>query len=246
MNVTIFVEDDKANTQPEVLKVYKNGIAAELATIFKGDQVRTANVFEPECGLTKEVLDDTDVLLWWGHRFHDRVPDGVSKRVTDAVLSGMGFIALHSAHYSKPFKTLMGTTCSLRWRDDDFERLWITSPSHPIAKGLPEYIELGEEEMYGEYFDIPMPDEIVAMGWFRGGEVFRSVCTFRRGLGRAVYFQPGHETNPTYLNKDIRKMIHNTAVWAAAGVRAAEPTGSRHCKVPPESENKSSDKNFER
>lgn len=234
MNVTIFVEDDKTNTQPEVLQVYQDGIAAELATIFKSGKVRTVSAFEPECGLTKEVLDDTDVLLWWGHRFHGMVSDEVSKRVTDAVLSGMGFIAMHSAHYSKPFKALMGTTCSLRWRDDDFERLWICSPSHPIAKGLPEYIELEEEEMYGEFFDIPTPDDLIGIGWFRGGEVFRSVCAFRRGLGKVVYIQPGHETNPTYKNKDIRKLIHNAASWAAADVRAAVSTGSRHCPVPPE------------
>ncbi|HOP10717.1 MAG TPA: ThuA domain-containing protein [Oscillospiraceae bacterium] len=232
MNVTIFVEDDKANTQPEVLEVYKDGIAAELATIFKSGKVRTVSSFEPECGLTQEVLDDTDVLLWWGHRFHGNVPDEVAKRVVNAVLSGMGLIALHSSHYSKPFKTLMGTTCSLRWREGDFERLWITSPSHPIAKGLPDYIELEKEEMYGEYFDIPAPDEIVGMGWFRGGEVFRSVCAFRRGLGKVVYIQPGHETNPTYKNKNIRKLIHNAASWAAEGTRAAAPTGSRHCPVP--------------
>lgn len=234
MNVTIFVEDDKANTQPEVLEVYKDGIAAELATIFKGGKVRTVSSFEPECGLTQGVLDDTDVLLWWGHRFHGNVPDEVAKRVVNAVLSGMGFIAMHSAHYSKPFKALMGTTCSLRWREGDFERLWITSPSHPIAKGLPDYIELEKEEMYGEYFDIPAPDEIIGMGWFRGGEVFRSVCAFRRGLGKVVYIQPGHETNPTYKNKDIRKLIHNAASWAAADVRANAPTGSRHCPNPPE------------
>ena len=235
MNVTIFVEDDKANTQPEVLKVYQDGIAAELATLFQGDKVRIANVFVPECGLTKEVLDDTDILLWWGHRFHEKVSDEVTKRVTDAVMTGMGLLVLHSGHFSKPFRALMGTTCALRWREGDFERLWITSPSHPIAKGLPDCIELEKEEMYGEYFDIPAPDEIIAMGWFRGGEVFRSVCAFRRGLGKVVYIQPGHETNPTYQNKDIRKLIHNAASWAAADTRADAPTGSRHCEVPPES-----------
>ena len=234
MNVTIFVEDDKANTQPEVLEVYKDGIAAELATIFEGGKVRTVSAFEPECGLTKEVLDDTDVLLWWGHRFHGMVSDEVSKRVTDAVLAGMGLIVLHSGHFSKPFRALMGTTCALRWREGDFERLWITSPSHPIAKGLPDYIELEKEEMYGEFFDIPTPDDLVGIGWFRGGEVFRSVCSFLLGLGKVVYIQPGHETNPTYKNKDIRMLIHNAAEWAAADTRAAAPTGSRHCPVGPE------------
>ena len=215
MNVTIFVEDDKANTQPEVLQVYQDGIAAELATIFKGGKVRTVSAFEPECGLTKEVLDDTDVLLWWGHRFHGMVSDEVSKRVTDAVLSGMGFIAMHSAHYSKPFKALMGTTCSLRWRDDDFERLWICSPSHPIAKGLPEYIELEEEEMYGEFFDIPKPDALVFMSWFQGGEVFRSGVAYHRGKGKVFYFRPGHETFPIFYQPEIKQVITNAVRWAA-------------------------------
>lgn len=123
--------------------------------------MRTATLNDPDCGLPPEVLENTDVLIWWGHKAHDEVPDELVERVHDRVLRGMGFIALHSAHFSKPFKRLMGTSCALHWRDGDFERLWTVNPAHPIAKGIGEYVEIPVEEMYGESFDIPEPDELV-------------------------------------------------------------------------------------
>ncbi len=127
----------------------------------------------------------------------------------------MGFIALHSAHFAKPFKLLMGTSCSLRWRDNEYERVWCVNPGHPIAGGIPPYFELENEEMYGEFFDIPQPESLVFTGWFRSGEVFRSGCCWTRGLGRVFYFQPGHETNPTYHNPIIQRIICNAVRWAA-------------------------------
>lgn len=162
-----------------------------------------------ECGLTEEVLRETDVLLWWGHMAHELVPDEVAVRVADHVLKGMGIIFLHSAHMSKPMHLLLGTSCTLRWRNDDTERLWCCNPTHPIARGVPDCIYLEKEEMYGEHFDIPTPDELVFLANFEGGEVFRSGCIWNRGYGRVFFFQPGHETNPSYLHPDIRKIIRN-------------------------------------
>lgn len=172
-----------------------------------------------ECGLTREVLDDTDVLLWWAHIAHGQVPDEIAFRVREYVWKGMGVIFLHSAHESKPMQLLLGTSGSLRWREGDFCRVWTSSPSHPIARGIPEYIELEEEEMYGEAFDIPQPEEQVFISWYSGGEVFRSGCTWRRGYGKIFYFQPGHETNRSYYNESVRQVIRNAVHWAAPGLR---------------------------
>ena len=178
-------------------------------------EVKTATLDEPEHGLTDEVLDNTDVLIWWAHKAHNEVQDDVVEKVHKKVLKGMGLIVLHSGHHSKIFKKLMGTSCNLKWREaNDNERLWVTDPAHPIVEGIGEYIELENEEMYGEFFDIPAPDALVFIGWFKGGEVFRSGCCFNRGYGRIFYFQPGHETYPTYYNKDIQKVIINAAKWA--------------------------------
>ena len=168
------------------------------------------------------VVDNTDVLIWWGHMAHDDVPDEVAKKVQEAVLRGMGFIALHSAHLSKPFRLLMGTSCTLRWRDNDRERLWVAAPSHPIAEGLPPYIELAHEEMYGEFFDIPKPDETVLIGWFQGGEVFRSGAVWNRGYGKVFYFQPGHEEYPTYHDPNVQRILLNAVRWAAPKTRRDE------------------------
>src|SRR6185503_4900387 len=110
------------------------------------------------------------------------------------VLDGMGLVVLHSGHFSKPFIRLMGTSCSLRWRESaDRELVWTVHPSHPIAAGIPAVIPLAEHEMYGEFFDIPVPDELIFVSSFSGGEVFRSGCTFRRGHGKIFYFSPGDQ-----------------------------------------------------
>ena len=153
---------------------------------------------------------------------HEEVSDEVVKSVCDAVLRGMGFIALHSAHFSKPFRSLMGTSCTLKWRDGAKERIWRINPAHPIAKGIPEYFELPQEEMYGEFFDIPNPESVIFLSWFNGGEVFRSGCTFVRGHGKVFYFQPGHETNPTYHNEYIQRIILNAVRWAKPENRISE------------------------
>lgn len=224
--VTIFNEYRHELTDPRVGNIYpegihgalRKGIAAALTAQGHAGPVmfRTATQDEPEHGLTAEVLADTDTLIWWAHLAHAEISDEVADRVQQAVLAGMGLIVLHSAHFSKPFRRLMGTNCSLHWREaDDLERIWNIAPEHPIMQGIPDSFELEREEMYGERFDVPEPDELLALSWFSGGELFRSLCTWRRGHGRVVYFRPGHETYPTYHDGHVLRIIANAAVWAA-------------------------------
>jgi trehalose utilization protein len=184
--------------------------------------VGTATMEQPEHGLDADVLDATDVLLWWGHEDHPGVADEVVDRVHAAVLGGMGLIVLHSAHYSKIFKRLMGTTCSLRWRNDrDREVVWTVAPRHPIAQGVSDPIVIDEQEMYGEFFDIPAPDELVFVSSFSGGEVFRSGATWQRGDGRVFYFSPGDQEYPVYHHPDVRRVLANAVRWAAPTRRGA-------------------------
>jgi trehalose utilization protein len=218
MKVTVWNENRHEQKNPEVRAVYPEGIHSAIAGFLAeaGYDARTATLDEPEHGLTEEVLNSTDVLVWWGHIAHDEVRDEIVEKVKQRVLDGMGLVVLHSGHFSKIFKVLMGTSCDLKWREaDEKERLWVINPAHPIANGLGEYIELEKEEMYGEHFDIPAPEELVFVSWFEGGEVFRSGCTYTRGNGKIFYFRPGHETYPTYHNKDIQKVITNGVAWAA-------------------------------
>ena len=218
INVTIWNEGRNEKSNETAKKVYPNGLhnaIAEGLSVNEDFIIKTATLDEPNCGLTDELLEETDVLLWWGHSAHKEVPDELAEKIHQAVLKGMGFIALHSSHFSKPFLKLMGTSCTLKWRNGDRERLWVVSPTHPIAIGLPEYIELPMEEMYGERFDIPKPDDTVFIGWFSGGEVFRSGCTFTRGYGKVFYFQPGHEEYPIYYDENIKRILANAIRWAA-------------------------------
>ncbi|MBB6450885.1 trehalose utilization protein [Geomicrobium halophilum] len=218
MNITIWNEYRHEQNNPNVAKVYPEGIHTQLADILDAygyTNVRTATLDEPEHGLSQEVLDATDVLLWWGHKAHDEVNDEIVDRVVKRVLDGMGLIVLHSGHHSKIFRTLMGTTCDLKWREaDEKERLWVIDPSHPICADIGQYIELEREEMYGEHFDIPEPDKLLFVSWFEGGEVFRSGCTYQRGRGKIFYFRPGHESYPTYYHHCIQKVIANGVSWA--------------------------------
>ena len=218
IRVTVWNEARHEFKNTIVANLYPEGIHGAIAAAFPTDAftVRTATLDQSEHGLTDEVLETTDVLYWWGHMAHGEVSDLVVAKVKARVLAGMGLVVLHSGHFSKIFKTLMGTTCDLKWREaNDRERIWTVAPGHPIAAGLPECILLESEEMYGEHFDVPQPDELVFVSWFSGGEVFRSGCTYRRGEGRIFYFRPGHETYPTYHNALIQRVLVNAGHWAA-------------------------------
>jgi trehalose utilization protein len=225
INVTVWNEFRHEREDDEVKAVYPDGIHNCIKEFLQKDDelnVRTATLDEECCGLTDDVLNSTDVLIWWGHCHHEEVPDELVEKIYNRVMCGMGFIALHSAHFSKPFKRLMGSTCSLKWRDGDRERLWCVLPSHEIAKDVPEQIVIPVEEMYGERFDVPTPDELIFIGWFSGGEVFRSGCAWNKGLGRVFYFQPGHESNPTYHIEAVQKIIKNAVHWANPNFIAKE------------------------
>jgi trehalose utilization protein len=217
IRVTIWNEGRHEKIHPEVVAVYPQGMHTALAEGLTpyGFQTHTATLDEPEHGLTEAVLAETDVLTWWGHAAHKEVSDEVVKRVQKRVWDGMGLIVLHSAHFSKIFKRLMGTGCDLKWREvGERERLWVVEPGHPIADGLGDYFEIEHEEMYGERFDIPAPDTLVFVSWFQGGEVFRSGCCYHRGRGKVFYFRPGHETYPTYYQPLVRRVIANAVRWA--------------------------------
>jgi len=217
VRVTVWNEfvDERENESAK--KLYPEGMHAVIAAALNAQPdviARTATLEEPEHGLTEDVLAETDVLTWWGHMAHEEVEDTVVDRVQSRVLEGMGLICLHSAHYSKIFRRLLGTNCSLKWREvGEKERVWNLEPGHPITEGIGEYIEIPVAEMYGERFDIPTPDKLIFVSWFEGGEVFRSGCCWERGHGRIFYFSPGHETFPIYYNKEIQRVIINAVRW---------------------------------
>ncbi len=212
-------EERAINATEGVHSIYPEGMHTVIARHLseQGFSVRTATLDEPEHGLTAAVLAETDVLTWWGHLAHDEVSDEIVDRVHERVTThGMGLIVLHSAHYSKIFRKLMGTSCMLKTREaDEKERIWVIEQGHPIVQGLPEYFEIPQTEMYGEPFDVPAPDTLVFVSWFQGGEVFRSGCCYHRGRGKVFYFRPGHETLPIYYQPEVLQVITNAVGWAA-------------------------------
>ena len=220
IRVTVWNEFRHELQDEAVRKVYPKGIHEAIAQALGTEQdmtVRTATLDMPEHGLTQAVLDETDVLLWWGHMAHGEVDDAIVDRVQKRVWAGMGLIVLHSGHASKIMRRMLGTPSDqLRWREDDeMCRLWVIDPTHPIAAGVGEYIDIPADETYGEHFSIPAPDELVFMAWYPGGEVFRSGCCWKRELGRMFYFQPGHETYPIYYQPEVVRVLRNAVRWAA-------------------------------
>jgi trehalose utilization protein len=219
IRATVWNENHHEQHEPDVRARYPDGIHGAIAEGLRADPaiaVTTATLDEPEDGLSEARLADTDVLLWWGHHRHADVSDAAVERVRRRVWQGMGLIMLHSGHFSKLFRSLMGTPCALSWRvEEAIERIWVIDPGHPIAQGLPPYFEIAPEEMYGEPFSVPEPMETVFISWFRGGEVFRSGLTYKRGAGRIFYFRPGDQAYPTYYHPQVRQVLRNAVRWAA-------------------------------
>ena len=232
IRVLVWNEGRHEKENPAVAQVYPKGIHAVLAEQLEqcpNMKVSAATLDEgPEHGCSEERLKNTDVVIWWGHKAHDEVSDAVVDRLQNRVLEGMGLIVLHSGHFSKIFRRLMGTTCNLKWREiGEREILWVTRPGHPILQGIDDHFTIEREEMYGEYFDIPEPMETLLISSFAGGEVFRSGLTFERGMGRIFYFRPGHETYPTYYDPNVRRVIENAVRWVAPTASAPVAFGNR-------------------
>jgi len=218
IRVVVWGENIHDRENAVVRGIYPKGMHGAIADALNEDsgiKATTATKEQPEHGLTEERLAETDVLTWWGHRDHGGVDDRVVERVAERVWQGMGLLVLHSGHFSKIFKKLMGTPCSLRWREaGEKERVWVINRNHPIAAGLDPYFVIPQTEMYGEPFLVPEPMQTVFISWYDGGEVFRSGLTFERGAGRVFYFSPGHEVYPIYHDKNVRQVLRNAVKWA--------------------------------
>ena len=229
LNVVVWNEFRHEKLEEACRNIYPDGIHGLIKSFLEADDatlnVRLAALDDPDQGLPDDVLNETDVLLWWGHMAHHEVDDGLVERIRQRVYMGkMGLIVLHSGHHSKIFRKLMGTTGNLGWHDDTRERIFVTNPAHPIAQGLPLNFEIASEECYTEPFAIPEPQELVFIGWYNTGEVFRSGCCFHRGNGRIFYFQPGHETGNSFFVPEVRRIYRNAARWAAPVLRVDEVT----------------------
>lgn len=218
IRVTIWNEFRHEKTNEKVQRYYPNGIHEYIKSFLSADEeleITCVALDDPECGLPDELLEATDVLMWWGHMAHGEVPDALVKKIRKRVYLGMGFIALHSAHHSKPFREIVGTTGHLHWGRDQKEVVWNLMPAHPIAAGIPTHFCLEKEELYAEPFAIPQPDALVFGGWYEDGYIFRSGACFLRGAGKIFYFQPGHESRAAYHNEYVQRILKNAVHWAA-------------------------------
>ena len=201
-----------------VKSIYPDGIHGLIKQFLETQddiEVTLAALDDPENGLPDDVLNNTDVLIWWGHMAHHEVPDALVEKIRHRVYTkGMGLIVLHSGHHSKVFRQVVGTNGNLSWGRDQKEIVWNLLPSHPIAAGIPDHFTLETEELYCEPFYVPQPEALVFGSWFEDGFIFRSGLCYTRGAGKVFYFQPGHESCPSYHNTYVQKIITNAVYWA--------------------------------
>ncbi len=240
--IQVLVWDENPSHAPrDIYPRSIRGAVADGLCEFGRDEVvvRTAHQDEPEQGLSAAALAQTDVLVWWGHMRHSELNDAVIGRVAERVLHrGMGFVALHSAHYSKPFRTILDCTGHLKggWSEaDQPEEVRVCAPQHPIAHGVHDFT-LASEEMYGGPFDVPPPAVVVLQSYFPAtNRFFPSGIAWSvgagidpnfesgpgrgigqgEGVGRVFYFRPGHESVPTYFHTDVRRVLLNAVRWTA-------------------------------
>lgn len=236
IRVTVWNEYRHERAEEAIRAIYPEGIHGCVRRFLSEDptlEVRTATLDEPACGLTDEVLNSTDVLMWWGHMAHHEVPDELVEKIYRRVTEGgMGFVAMHSAHFSKPFKRLCGAPCNLLWGRNQKAIVWNLMPTHPIAAGIPLHFQL-QEEMYGEPFSIPVPDELIFATWFEDGNLFRGGATWQKGFGKIVYFHPGHEECRSFYDKNVQRVLNNAVHWAApAEIGAGYDYKDTHQTVP--------------
>jgi trehalose utilization protein len=219
IRVTIWNEFIQDKHDKNVLKHYPNGIHEHFAQYlrqFPDLSIKCAWMEQSQNGLSMDILAGTDVLLWWSHQKNEFVEDITVSRVIERVQNGMGIIFLHSSHLAKTFKHLLGTSKQQPWRNKgELEKIWTALPTHPIATNIPISFELKKEEMYGEPFDIPPPDDVVFISGFKDGSIFRTGVTWTRGKGRVFYFRPGHETYPSYHNSYVLQIILNAIRWCS-------------------------------
>jgi len=220
IKVTVWSEG-LPESEVNAVNSYPDDINTAIADFLKGDpdlEVVKSHLTMEECGLSQKLIDNTDVLVWWSHMYHDQVTDEAAERVVNAVLQrGMGLLILHSGLFGKPGRMLLGRCGSGgKYREcGEKARVWLINRAHPICEGLEEdWFDVAHEEMYGEPFGIPTPDDLIFITWFQGGEALRSGATWNRGAGRIFYFQAGHEEFPIYSeNKAVQKVIANGVKW---------------------------------
>lgn len=225
IRVTIFCEHNQDRYEP-VKSVYPDGIHGALAAAYEaepGFSVTIATQDMPEHGLTEELLANTDVLVWWSHLDNPQFDDVVADRVCRHVVGrGMGFLSLHSSAFSKPWQRMMGIYYDAgswgRFRTmpkGEKQRLWIINPGHPIVDGLKDFVEIPQDEMYGEPQLVPEADQTVFISWWEGGDVCRSGLVFFRGRGKIFQFTPGHETFPIFYQPEVQLILRNAAKFLA-------------------------------
>ena len=233
IRVVVWNEFRHEKSEESIREIYPEGLHAVIASALSKDvmlQVRMAALDDPDQGLPPEVLNDTDVLIWWGHMVHHEVNDDLVAAIRERVhLGKMGLIVLHSGHHSKVFRSVVGTTGNLSWGRNQKEIVWNVSPTHPIAAGIPDHFCLEREELYAEPFYVGEPDETVFLSWFEDGFVMRSGLVFKRSAGKIFYFQPGHEECRSFYNEWVQKIIRNAVYYVKPSTDGFDvPGGAPH------------------
>lgn len=200
--------------------VYPDDIDGALADVLgrqAGLVVSRGRLTDLQAGLSDQVLDASDALVWWGHLRHDAVPDDRALAVVKRVREGrLGFVALYAACGSKPFRQMMSMPCEPgSWREDGRpEFVSIKAPDHPIARGIAPFT-ISKTDMFSEPFAVPEPETVVFVSSWQKGETLRSGLTWTIGKGRVAYLRTGPDNYPVLFHPSIRQAIANSVRWVS-------------------------------
>ena len=107
--VRVLVWDEQQSQQKAAYgEKFLGETIAEYLGKQEGLSVQSVGLADSEQGLSDGALDAADVLVFWCHRRIKEQDDARAEAVVKRVLEGkLSLVALHSAHWAKPFVRLM-------------------------------------------------------------------------------------------------------------------------------------------
>lgn len=138
--VRVVVWDER---QPSQKEAYENFLGNAIADFLRGEDglaVQSVTIDDPEQGISQAVLDNCDVLIWWGHKRQSEILPEAGKRIVERISSGkLHLIALHSAHWSTPFVEAMNEITRRRTVATGTAKSDITYVPPPKQYTVPRY-----------------------------------------------------------------------------------------------------------
>lgn len=149
--IRVLVWDETGDAQKEAYENYLGKCIADQLSKNAAFSVSSATLNDKQQGIGTEVLNNTDVLIWWGHIRHGEISTAKGQEIVQRIATGnLSFIGLHSAHWSVPFIEAMNEVTRRRiFADSSLKKEDVTFIAPEVRKSLPK-----REDRLAPYTDI--------------------------------------------------------------------------------------------